>query len=249
MAAARGAFILFTDDDILPSKNWLANLCAPLLRGEADAAVGKVRLAPHLNRPWMNKDFRAWLADTEALDAREPSRMVGANMAFCRTVLDRVPAFDPELGPGALGYGEDTLFSLQVRAAGYKIAGVPEATVEHHFDDQRLRRGQWIDTARRMGWVDAYLAHHWEHSVWSRPAIHALVARLRLAAWRARFSKHAFAMEYVPERLLQATRHCHARLRYLRERRRPRNYARHGLARLDSRQEHGSMLQALPVEQ
>ena len=49
--------------------------------------------------------------------------LTGANMAFARRVLDKVPGFDRELGPGGLGFCDDTLFSLQLRTAGFRLAG------------------------------------------------------------------------------------------------------------------------------
>jgi glycosyltransferase involved in cell wall biosynthesis len=222
LAAATGDLIVFTDDDVIPSHDWLVRLCAPILEGAADAVVGGVRLAPHLLRPWMTAFHRAWLASSDALDPRNPSRMVGANMAFSRAVLETVTAFDPELGPGAIGFGDDTLFSMQLRAAGYRIAAAFDAEVEHHFDEQRLLRTQWLESARKMGRADAYLAHHWDHADWSRPWWHLCTAATRWLACCAA----SMRSDAVPEKLLATTRHLHACLHYLRERRRPRNYPR-----------------------
>lgn len=228
LAAATGDIIVFTDDDVIPATDWLGKLCAPILTGEADAVAGGVRLAPHLERPWMSGVHRAWLAGTEGLDLRTPSRMVGANMAFSRAVLARVPAFDPELGPGAMGFGDDTLFSMQLKQAGYRIAAAFDAEVVHHFDERRLAAPTWLESARKMGRTDAYLAYHWENSDWARPwrlIVMAAARRLTcLAAW--------VRSSTAPESLLTATRHLHACLQYLRERRRPRTYTPRGLVRL-----------------
>ena len=60
------------------------------------------------------------------------------NCAFRRHVLERVYGFDPELGPGALGLGEDTLFGLQLTEAGYKIEYAKNALVVHFPDKSRL---------------------------------------------------------------------------------------------------------------
>lgn len=224
LAAATGDVIVFTDDDVRPEREWLTRLTAPIFSGEADAVAGGVRLAPHLVRPWMSAYHRAWLAGTEDLDPQHPSRMVGANMAIARTVLERVPSFDPELGAGALGCGEDTLFTLQIREAGYRIAAALDAIVEHHFEENRLRRAHWLAAARSMGRSDAYLAYHWEGAEWMRPWQSLVSTAVRQAAW--------FMTRGVPERLLKATRHLHASLHYLREKRRPRNYDRRGLVKL-----------------
>ena len=214
LADARGDILAFTDDDVIPPRDWLVKLCAPIRRGEADAVTGAVRLAPHLKRCWMTPDQRAWLASTEALDPARPGRMLGGNMAIARAVLAKVPAFDPHLGPGALGYG---------------VVGVFDALVEHHFQAARLERPGWLEAARKLGRTDAYLAHHWEHASWTRPRWLLLKAALRFAACRVR-SRGGMppAVDPALPRLTEATRHLHACLHYLRERRKPRRYDRHG---------------------
>jgi glucosyl-dolichyl phosphate glucuronosyltransferase len=224
LAAATGDVIVFIDDDVRPGPDWLTLLTAPILAGEADAVAGGVRLAPHLIRPWMSAHHRAWLAATDELDPRQPSRLLSANMALARAVLARVPAFDPELGTGALGSGEETLFTLQLREAGYRIAGAFDAVVEHHFDERRLRPAEWRAAARSMGRSDAYIAYHWEGAEWPRPWRGMLGSAVRQVAW--------LTSPEVPESLLKATRHLHASLHYQRERRRPRNYERRGLVKL-----------------
>ncbi len=228
LAAANGNIIVFTDDDVIPAADWLVKLCFPISSGEADAVTGRIRLAPHLEHSWMTDYHRAWLASTDSLDPKDPSRMIGANMAFSRAVLAKVPAFDPELGPGAIGFGDDTLFSLQLRQAGYRIAAALNAEVEHHFDERRLANSQWLENARKMGRTDAYLSYHWENADWVNPRRHLLKAAVRrFMAFDALLPR-----AHPPERLLLATRHLHACLQYLRERRRSRNYTTRGLVRL-----------------
>ena len=233
LAGARGDILVFTDDDVIPPRDWLAKLCAPIRRGEAEAVAGGVRVAAHLEQPWLTPDQRAWLASTEVLDPGSPGRMLGGNMAFSRSVLAKVPAFDPELGPGALGYGEDTLFSEQLKAAGYRVVGVFDALVEHHFQARRLDRSGWLEAARKMGRVDAYLAHHWEHARWARPRWLLLKAALRFAACRVRSRRGMTpAVDPALPRLAEATRHLHACLRYLHERRKPHHYTPRGVVKL-----------------
>lgn len=231
MAEAKGDIIVFTDDDVIPSADWLSSLCAPILDGKADAVAGCVRLAPHLVAPWMSTFHRQWLADTCGLDSVNPGRLVGANMAFSRSVLERVPAFDVELGPGALGFGDDTLFSEQLKAAGYRLTTAFDAVVEHHFLENRLQPDSWIQAAKKLGKVDAYIGHHWEHAVWPLPRRKVCEAFLILARHRVLFLFRKSKLE-VPQSLLNAERYFHARLHYLQESKRPRNYDKHGLARL-----------------
>src|SRR5215212_6511261 len=46
LAAARGRFILFTDDDVRPPAEWVEGMCAPLLAGAGHAVAGGVKIAP-----------------------------------------------------------------------------------------------------------------------------------------------------------------------------------------------------------
>ncbi|HEX8148861.1 MAG TPA: glycosyltransferase [Pyrinomonadaceae bacterium] len=233
LAAARGRFIIFTDDDVRPPADWVAGMCAPLLGGSAHAVAGGVKIAPHLERPWMGWMHRAWLASTDSLDAREPEHMVGANMALSKEVLGKVPAFDTELGAGAAGFHEEALFSLQLKRAGYRLAPALDVTVEHHFDESRLARANFLDTAGKMGRSSAYWAHHWEHEEVRRPRLELALARLRLAKWRAQRGRECRSPEGMPEWEMVLLKQVHFHRQYLLERSRPRNYERHGLVKLN----------------
>ncbi len=232
LAAARGRFILFTDDDVRPPVDWIEVMCAPLLAGDAHAVAGGVKIAPHLERPWMGWMHRAWLASTDSLNPDEPEHMVGASMAFSREVLERVPAFDTELGPGASGFHDESLFSFQLKRAGYRVVSAFGVTVEHHFEESRLARANFLDTARKMGRSSAYWAHHWEHEEVRRPRIELALARLRLAKWRAQRRRECQSPEGMPEWEMVLLKQVHFYRQYLLERARPRNYERHGLVKL-----------------
>ncbi len=130
---------------------------------DSDAIAGKVVLPEHLCRPWMNQLHRTKLASTENIDPEEPTEMIGANMAFRRRVLEKVPNFDNELGAGKSGFGEESLFSRQLLEAGCKFVFANDAVVEHHFDVQRLLRRNWLIGEKKRALGKAYISHHWEH--------------------------------------------------------------------------------------
>ena len=165
LASARGEIILFTDDDVTPARDWVAQMIAPILDGRCDAVMGHVTLAPEIMRPWLTSAHRWWLASSDDAKPREDvCELVGASMGFRRSVLDRVPEFDTELGPGALGFGDDSLFGWQLAAAGFRIAPAPAARAIHHLDTRRLARSEWLRAARQRGRGSAYLRYHWEHA-------------------------------------------------------------------------------------
>jgi glycosyltransferase involved in cell wall biosynthesis len=232
LAHARGDVLVFTDDDVEPSINWLSSLVAPILASECDATVGRITLGPELCRPWMEPDHMRRLAATQWSEIEAPE-LIGANMAFHRRVLDRVPAFDPELGPGALGFVDDTLFSLQVMHAGFKVAAVPAAAVVHHPDPSRLRRAEWLKGAVKKGQSDAYLYHHWQHGNVSFPRLRSFVAGARLQTFRKIKPLPRLQEEGCPLWEIGYVSYRAFLQQLCKERTRPRNYSKHGLKRLD----------------
>ncbi len=153
--------LAFTDDDLRFPVDWLQKLIAPIVDGNADAVAGTSRIAPHLERPWMEYIHRVFYAEVLNLPKHNLD-MTGNNMAFHRRVLSKVPGFDPAIGPGAMGTGEETLFSEQIRAAGFRIVFNTDATVEHHFDESRLLRENLLHHAIVSGRSRGYTAYHYD---------------------------------------------------------------------------------------
>jgi glycosyltransferase involved in cell wall biosynthesis len=231
LAAALGDIILFTDDDVRPPIDWVERMCAPILRGDAEIVAGGVELAQHLRRPWMSACHRSWLACTDAIDPKRPQRFVGANFGFSRTVLEKVPSFDVELGPGAYGFFDETLFACQLTEAGFRIAPALDVIVEHHCDESRLTRASFLDSARKLGRSFGYLQYHWEQPETWRKWWRLLDAMLRLLYWRIRLAPRW--RENAHEREIQAVMRVYTCLQFIREQKRPRNYSRHGLVKIN----------------
>lgn len=149
LAAAQGDVLLFTDDDVRVPNDWLKGMCTPIIEGKAEAVQGGIRIAPHLERPWLTGILRVWLAAVED-PVRAPEGLVGANMAVARRAAEHAGGFDPRLGPGASGFFDDTLFGWTLQKAGQRIAYHPEVYVEHHFAPDRLTFDYYLRTARQM---------------------------------------------------------------------------------------------------
>lgn len=162
LARVEADWLLWADDDLDYDPGWAAQLAAAL-RGQPDSAVtGKVLIAEHLRRDWMEPLHRAGFGDL-AMTA-EPQTLLGGSMGFSRAAAQRLPGFDPELGPGTkLGAGEDTLYADMLRASGQRLRFVPEALAVHHFAPGRLQVGALRQTAFRQGRSMAYIHHHWLH--------------------------------------------------------------------------------------
>ena len=150
-------------------------------------------------------------------------------MGFNRYVLDRVPEFDTELGPGALGFGDDGLFSWQLEEAGFRIGEAPEALVTHHPDASRLLRSSWLSAARSRGRTEAYLLYHWLHSDVKCPRLRRWWLGAKLAA-RRRVCE--LGQDVGPWWELSYVLHIAKCRQFEVERKRPRNYAKRGLRKL-----------------
>jgi glycosyltransferase involved in cell wall biosynthesis len=238
---ARGEIIVFTDDDVRPQRNWLAELSTPILSGACDGVCGAVHFAPHLQRDWMTPLQRGWLASThdeERNKIAEPGRLIGANMAFARRVLERVPAFDTELGPGQLGFCDDILFSLQLKEAGFRLGANWKAKVEHHFDETRLSYDSLAQRAAMEGRSQAYFWYHWLHEPVRAPQLKLQIFSLQLQDLQRReYSRHRnnATREGCSEAEMLLLQKVHCYRQYLVERRRPRNYELRGLVKKISR--------------
>jgi len=228
---ASGEIILFTDDDVRPPLNWICGMSGPILSGKGSAVAGGVRLASHLERPWMTRLHRAMLASTEGIARNSPAYFIGANMAFSRQVLSKVPSFDPELGPGALGVCDDALFASQIVEAGYEIAGALDVEVEHHFQKSRLLRSSFESTAIKLGQSLAYMTYHWRHQSISFPRLRLFIANIKLKCTNTSGQRY-HDEEGIGLQRLQVLVDVSFYEHYIRERSRPANYTKHGLVKL-----------------
>ena len=233
MAAAQGQVLLFTDDDVRPPRDWIELMCAPIVEGKADAVGGGIRLAPHLERPWMQEIHRLYLADTSALAAapQTPEFLIGANMAFSREIAARL-RFDTQLGPGALGFGDDVLFYHQIQAANYRIKMALDVVVEHHVQESRLSRASFLERARKEGRSQAYLDYHWEHKPVRRPRQHLRNSLFQLLKLRLKHGWQSSPKEGASAYEMQLIKDIAYFRQHIAARKEPRNYAKHGLVKL-----------------
>lgn len=159
VAAAAAPVVLFTDDDVHVPPHWVRRMAEPLRRGEADLVGGGVALAAHLERDWLTPA----LASTYFAVVPEPPAVgrefAAASIGATRELLDAVP-FDEALGTARYPGAEDTVFRLDVLAAGFRQGAVAGATVEHHPEPDRLDPRRIAQQATGRGRGEAYLAHH-----------------------------------------------------------------------------------------
>jgi glycosyltransferase involved in cell wall biosynthesis len=129
---ARGAWIVMTDDDCLPSPSWLRDLGRAAEAAPARSiVVGRVVPGP----------AEPGRGDPPAiLDLPAPRTIVGRvdrdwiypNVAVPRGLLDEIGGFDERLGVGTpIPGGEDNDLGYRLLRAGWAIVYRPEPLVEH----------------------------------------------------------------------------------------------------------------------
>jgi GT2 family glycosyltransferase len=164
--ASTGALIAFTDDDVEPCPSWTAEIVRAFSGAQVEAVTGLV-LPARLDTPAqcffqfqmggfgsecipMIFDGR-FFAETRSMGAQVWRIGAGANMAFRRSLFDRVGLFDERLGAGASGCSEDSELWYRLLASGGSCLFEPRASVVHHH------REQWSDLRRQMR---AYMRGH-----------------------------------------------------------------------------------------
>jgi glucosyl-dolichyl phosphate glucuronosyltransferase len=228
LAAALGEVLLFTDDDVVPARDWLEKIATPLLNREYEGVIGKIQLAENLLRPWMELDHKRALA-AFAGNCQPVTELIGANMGLHRSVFQRIPGFDPELGPGASGFGEETLLSWQMDKAGLRLGLVSAAVIVHHPDGSRLSRAEWLKGARKRGCSLAYILYHWEHGELKRPLVRHYYLSAKLFFRRLLQPPPPLDAEGCPPWEMSYVAEIEMCRQFLQERKRPRNYERHGM--------------------
>jgi GT2 family glycosyltransferase len=224
--------ILFVDDGLSVAEDWVEQMEACIWDDGFDGVTGQITLAPQLIRPWMTEAHKMWLAATLSVESRDWSRtLVGANMALRRSVLERVPAFDPELGPGpeAMGFCEEKLFAWQLVEAGFKLGYASNARAIHFFDVLRLQRTHWLIDARRRGRTEAYLRYHWEHADLRAPHLKWLFYSMKLQARRTLQPPPPLESEGCPVWEMSYVSNMEMCRQFCLERQRRRKYSRRGL--------------------
>lgn len=146
--AARGALLLFTDDDVLPEPDWLLRIVEGMRAHDADACGGYIAPIFEVTPPaWLTERFYGFLAvRTERTDdyriESASQAPFGANMAVKRAVFDRVGPFDVTRGRSGkvLASGEDGELFERILAAGLSAWFIGSARVHHKVEAFRLTK-------------------------------------------------------------------------------------------------------------
>lgn len=138
LRAATGEIVAFTDDDCIPSPEWLARIAEEFGRDAGLAGIGgRVELHDARDFPITIRTSRVREALTDAHQL--PALMVGCNMAFRRWAMDAVGEFDITLGAGTpVGSAEDTDYIYRALLLGLRIEYVPDVLLAHNHGRRRI---------------------------------------------------------------------------------------------------------------
>ena len=148
--AATASLVAFTDDDVRASPDWIASIVRTFDESpDADFVGGRV--LPRWPSPppsWLTRDYWAPLALIDYGDAclrvtrNNPLCLVGANVAFRRSVFDRVGVFSTDFQRVEDGIGsiEDHEFQLRLlRIGGFGVYD-PRVSLSAEVQPNRLDR-------------------------------------------------------------------------------------------------------------
>lgn len=164
--SARGKLLVFTDDDVLPDREWLAALHAAAARWPEDSVFGG-RIDPRFppaTPAWLTRaDFKhaAWAFARycpridEGPTGHPP---FGPNMAV-RARIMRENRFSEAMGPRGRDYamGSETELLLRLFRQGEQFVFVPAARLQHVVRTEQLDKRSLVRRVRRLGRGDARL--------------------------------------------------------------------------------------------
>ena len=180
---AEGEIIVCLDDDLVVAPDYVVEV-ERFFDKHPEFAAMKGRTLP-IEDPVKKVGPAAVYLDLPIVDhgenVVEVHGVLGANMAFRKSALDKVGLFDEHLGPGAAGHEEETEMSQRLRRAGYKIGYAPRALVHHEVDPARADRERFIRIARERGFCRTLHERHSRRKV----ALDLATAQIRLFIARA----------------------------------------------------------------
>lgn len=164
--AARGEIVAFTDDDVELHPSWTAEIARAFAERNVEALTGLVLPARldtaaqccfqfamgGFGTTFVPLTFeRRFFEETRPSGAHVWKIGAGANMAFRRSLFERIGLFDERLGAGAAGCSEDSELWYRLLATGGACLYEPRAVVFHHH------RSDWPGLRRQ---IRAYMKGH-----------------------------------------------------------------------------------------
>lgn len=141
MCEAKGEIIAFTDDDCIPAPDWVKRIVKEFdTDGELSVLGGRIELYDERDVQQATLLSKERKLVKNGWEVCAFPVIIGANMAFRKTVLAAISGFDPLLGPGTKCKAvEDLDIIYRSLKDGFKIVYAPEVIVFHNHG----RRTEW----------------------------------------------------------------------------------------------------------
>jgi GT2 family glycosyltransferase len=179
---AATAFVVVTDDDCLPQADWVEQVGARVRQHRDAIVTGRVEAG--------DAETVLFVMTERASDIqRRPrvrfDRLIGANMAVARAVVERLGGLDED---SCVRTAEDGEFAYRALRAGVSIVYAPEMVVTHlGWRDERQRADQYRSYARSQGGFYGKYLRRGDWFIALRASLHlARAARRWVLGWLRR---------------------------------------------------------------
>jgi len=168
LACSHGKFLVWLDNDTLPSYRWLTQLIHVLHSDPSVGMVGplsnKVQLEQKFSVPFKTVSqihrFTNQFNHSNPKRWRESEHLSGFCLVYPRKVLDEVGLLDERFGLCAF---EDEDYCRRVRQKGYRLI-IAGDTYVHHFGRKNFKPFGSRDFQKIVRQNKKYLLHKWELS-------------------------------------------------------------------------------------
>lgn len=157
----RGNIVVFTDDDVIPPKEWLQEILDHFeSHPDCTAVGGMVELHNPADLPLTINLDTTPSRITEANFTPDNSPLMGCNMAVRRSAISAIGGFDERLGPGTRSRSaEDLDFLYRLIRHGYILDYAPQVRVAHNHGRQSADERHVLHDAYAFGRGYFYAKH------------------------------------------------------------------------------------------
>lgn len=162
---AKGEYVAYLDDDAVASRSWLEKILKVFetVQPKPGCVGGKVEAIWEAPRPhWLSEAMVPYLtvvawSNTPTI-VRDGWWLVGANMAFAKSVLQTAGGFNSSLGRigNRLSSNEEIALQRLLVKKGHCCYYHPEVAVAHHIPASRLSKGWFFRRVFWQGVCDAW---------------------------------------------------------------------------------------------
>ncbi len=173
---SHGDILVFLDDDVWVSHEWLSALLDVFNRYPADIAAGKITLWWNaVEKPgWLSRRSAHMLSCVDHGDKIcelfSAGEAASANLAVKRCVLNTVSGFRTDLGRKGRNIlaGEDTYFIAEALKAGHRLFYAPRASLLHWVAPERITQGYLGRAAAGIGMAKVLMLPEISYVLWLR---------------------------------------------------------------------------------